>query len=120
MSDLLWQGLMISALGMGLTFTALGLLVGVMTLLERLTRGQVSATASLKQKTTTGSLARHAEDEEIAVAITVALAHLQSLDICRSGLGSTLENGHGAWWTRQHRYQHPSDSFRITRRSNGA
>ena len=113
MSNLLWQGLMISVVGMGLTFTALGLLVGVMTLLERLTRSRPAPVLSPQPKTTGSSLARHAEDEEIAAAIAVALVHLQSLDICRSRLGAALENGPGAWWTRQRPYQPLPPSFKI-------
>lgn len=102
MSDLLWQGLAISVMGMGLTFLALGLLILTMYLLERLTRSRARPVApqkaAPKEKSTVSILDRDTQAEEVAAAIAVALAHFRSLDICRSGLGLRLEAGHGAWW----------------------
>lgn len=104
MSELLWQGLLISAIGMGLTFAALGLLILAMILLERFAPDQPKRSDNERsepaESLAVSSLARRSEEEEIAAAIAVALAHLRSLDICQSGLGSTLEAGPGAWWQR--------------------
>ena len=104
MSDLLWQGLMISLIGIGLTFAALGLLVLVMMILERLTRETVSPTADLEEDRLIREVVQPDSEadteEEIAVAIAVAVAHFQAADIGRSSLGATLLNGPGAWRTR--------------------
>jgi len=100
-TDLLWQGLTISLMGMGLTFAALGLLILAMYLLERLTRDQtgppVAAQTDLPAKAPVSALAQDSA-EEVVAAIAIALAHVRSLDICHSGLGSTLEVGPGPWW----------------------
>ena len=101
MSDnLVWQGLTLTVLGMGLTFAALGILILAMIVLERLfrTRRLIPNKPPSSEKPAAGTLARDTEDEEIAAAIVIALAHFRSLDICRSGLGSALEAGPGAWW----------------------
>ena len=102
MSDLLWQGLMISITGMGLTFVALGLLVGVMTLLERYTRDTPSPISNLERKDMIREVTQaNNEEAEIAAAIAVALAHFRAIDIGRSSLGARLVSGPGAWRTRQ-------------------
>lgn len=101
MSDnLFWQGLTLTVLGMGLTFAALGILILAMILLERLfrTRRLIPDKPPSPEKPGAGTLARDTEDEEVAAAIAVALAHFRSLDICRSGLGTALEAGPGSWW----------------------
>jgi len=46
------------------------------------------------------SLTRDMREEETVVAIAVALAHLRSLDMSRSGLGEALEAGPGPWGTK--------------------
>jgi hypothetical protein len=45
-------------------------------------------------------------EEEIAVAITLALAHLRSQQLCRGSLGESLETGPGPWWTTGQFQQH--------------
>lgn len=104
MTELLWQGLTISLIGMGLTFAALGLLILAMILLERFAPNQPKRSDKERSEPAetlaVNSLAQRSEEEEIAAAIAVALAHMRSLDICQSGLGSTLEAGPGAWWQR--------------------
>lgn len=96
--DLLWQGLTISLIGMGLTFAALGLLILVMVLLERLTRHQTVPSITGQAQPTVSPPAHPTTDENVVAAIVIALAHMRSLDICQSGLGSTLEVGPGPWW----------------------
>jgi sodium pump decarboxylase gamma subunit len=99
--NLFWQGLTITILGMGLTFAALGILILAMILLDRLfrTRPLLPDQQAVPETPVVGALARDTEDEEIAAAIAIALAHFRSLDICRSGLGTALETGPGKWWS---------------------
>jgi sodium pump decarboxylase gamma subunit len=93
------QGLSLSALGMGLTFAALGLLILAMVMLERIfrTRRLIPEERSPEEAPAASSLARDMREEETVVAIAVALAHLRSLDMERSGLGEALEAGPGPW-----------------------
>ncbi len=97
--DAIWQGLNLSVLGMGLTFAALGLLIVAMVALERIfrTRRLIPEERSPEELPVANSLARDMREEETVVAIAVALAHLRSLDMCRSGLGEALEAGRGPW-----------------------
>jgi Na+-transporting methylmalonyl-CoA/oxaloacetate decarboxylase gamma subunit len=99
--NLIMQGLSLSGMGLGLTFAALGLLILAMILLEYIfrTRRLVPDEREMEETPVVSTLARDTEEEEVAVAIAVALAHLRLLDLHRSGLGTTLEAGHGAWWT---------------------
>ena len=100
--DLIWQGLSLSALGIGLTFAALGLLILAMAVLERIfrTRRLIPEERSPEEMPVSSSLARDMREEETVVAIAVALAHLRSLDMSRSGLGEALEAGPGPWGTK--------------------
>jgi len=95
----IWQGLSLSALGIGLTFAALGLLILAMLALERIfrTRRLIPEERSPEEMPIASSSARDMREEEIVVAIAVALAHLRSLDMDRSGLGEALEAGRGPW-----------------------
>jgi Na+-transporting methylmalonyl-CoA/oxaloacetate decarboxylase gamma subunit len=90
--------LTISLIGLGLTFAALGLLILVMVLLERLTRHQTVPWGSTQTQPAASPPARHPADEDVVAAIVIALAHVRSLDICQGSLGSTLEVGPGPWW----------------------
>ena len=98
MNDI-WQGLSLSALGIGLTFAALGLLILAVFMLERIfrTRRLIPEERSPEEMPVASSLARDMREEETVVAIAVALAHLRSLDMGRSGLGEALEAGPGPW-----------------------
>ncbi len=100
--DAIWQGLNLSVLGMGLTFAALGLLILAMVALERIfrTRRLIPDERSPEELPVANSLARDMREEETVVAIAVAMAHLRSLDMCRSGLGEALEAGRGPWGVR--------------------
>ncbi len=102
MVDAIWQGLSLSALGIGLTFAALGLIILAMVMLERIfrTRRLIPEERSPEAMPVASSLARDMQEEETVVAIAVALAHLRSLDLCRSGLGEALESGRGPWGTK--------------------
>ena len=99
MTDVLWQGLTISLIGISLTFLALGLLVLVMVLLERFTRQRVKPSVSEGMAPEDEMVTRDGVDEEIVAVITAALTHLRTKTIYPADLGATLEAGPGAWWT---------------------
>lgn len=94
------QGLNLTVLGLTLTFAALGLFILVIVVLERAFRARalVPEEREPREITVDSTLPQDTEDEEVVAAITIALSHLRSLDICRSELGSALEAGHGAYW----------------------
>ena len=101
MSDQLFQGLMLSIVGMGLTFLVLGILILVMVLLDRLFRDDKkveSAEAIRAERAAIGTSTREPEEKEVVAAIAAALAHLRSLEICEAGLGSTLATPASRWW----------------------
>ena len=116
MSDVLIQGLVLSAVGMSLTFLALGILILVMVLLDRIfseDKKVESPEDASAEKSTVSSLARDTEDEAVVAAIAAALAHLRSLDICKAGLGSSLETPPNRWWLLGRSQQSPADALRI-------
>ena len=96
------QGLSISVMGLALTFAALALFILCMVALQRLFRPKSPASADHTPHTApvAGRPAQNMEDQQIAAAIAIALSRLRSLEICRSGLGDTLEAGRGRWWTQ--------------------
>lgn len=112
LSEAIWQGLKLSVMGISLTFAALGLLILAMWALERAFRVQqlVPEEREPAETPVVSTLERDTEEEEIVAAISVALAHLRSLDICRSGLGSTLEAERSAWWTGGRLHRQPGRS----------
>ena len=96
--DVIRQGLSLSALGMGLTFAALGLLILAMFVLERIFRPRrLTPEEGYPEEMPVASSLAHDIQEETVVAIAVALAHLRSLDLRRSELGEALEAGPGPW-----------------------
>ena len=94
------QGLILSVIGMTITFIALGLVILAMVVLKRLfpPRPLISGKEDLDETQFVSSLAHDTEEEEVVAAIAVALAHLHSLGVSRSGLGKALEAGRGPWW----------------------
>lgn len=99
MTNVLWQGLTISLIGLSLTFLALGLLILVMILLDRFTRQRVKPSLSEGLASEQEMDTRDAVDEEIVAVIAAALTHLRSKGVYSADLGATLEAGPGAWWT---------------------
>jgi sodium pump decarboxylase gamma subunit len=96
------QGLAIMVAGLSLTFSVLAILIGVIVALQRLFpvyKGSNTAEREAAERQAVSPSARDTSADEIAVAITVALAHLYSHELCRSNLGKSLETGHGPWWT---------------------
>ena len=97
--SIFWQGLTLSLAGMGLTFLALGLFILVMVVLQAVFRPRNQVPVQSEAQPAVSAATPEAEDEEVAAAIAVALAHLRSLEICRANLGEALEAGRGPWWT---------------------
>ncbi len=97
MSDLLWQGLTISVVGMGLTFAVLVVLILTITLLKHFLPGSGRSETEPDKKLAV-SRPPPDTDEEIAAAIAVALLHLRAADSHPGDLGATLEAEHGPWW----------------------
>jgi Na+-transporting methylmalonyl-CoA/oxaloacetate decarboxylase gamma subunit len=104
-SDLLIRGLEISLIGMGLTFAALGLLIGTMVLLERLFR-PASATVEKRPRLPPSPTREVSEEEEIAAAIAIALAYFERGESEGNSLGATLELGRSQWWGRRNGFEH--------------
>jgi Na+-transporting methylmalonyl-CoA/oxaloacetate decarboxylase gamma subunit len=104
MSEQMMQGLQISVIGMGLTFFALALLVLVLVLLDRLfrTKGGAPTLGEFKpgdvEPYAAEPGATEVQDEEVAVAIAVALSYLGLQELDRGALGDTLAHDRGAWW----------------------
>jgi len=116
-TQLLKQGLEISLIGMGLTFAVLGLLVLMMMLLERSFRRAPAVEPERRRAAASKKAGTH--EDEIVVAIGVAVTLLQELERDQAGLGSTLGTGHGAWWAqgRTNRTGYPAS--RGSARSGG-
>jgi sodium pump decarboxylase gamma subunit len=114
------QGLTIMVMGLSITFSALIIFIGIIMLLKRLfpARQKVdSAREKASVQKVVGPQTRDTTEEEIAIAITVALAHLYSQELCRSNLGVDLERGHGPWWSVGRLEQHPADAAQIQGRN---
>ena len=116
MSDLIVQGLMISVIGISLTFLALGILILVMVLLDHFFRDDKKVDAGQAEPVEQAASTlptRQAADEEIVAAIAVALAQVRSFELCEAGLGSTLEAPSSRWWLVGRAQQSPADALRI-------
>lgn len=110
LSEVIWQGIRLSVVGLGLTFATLGLIVVAIIVLDRVFRTQhlIPQQSESAVSPEAGTLERDTEEEAIVAAIVVALAHLRSLDICRSELGAALEAERSPWWTIGRLQQPPS------------
>ena len=74
MSDLIWQGLLLSVMGMSFTFATLGLLILTTVLLKHFTRNNVrplSSDETLPDQKTDGKPPEDT-DEEIAAVVEVS------------------------------------------------
>ncbi len=109
MTELLEQGLVLSVLGLGLTFSGLALLVVLMILLERIFRSRkLVPDAPATDAPKSPSLARDTQDEEIVAAIATALTYVRSLEVSQGNVGASLEKGPGRWWSRGLIHKHQS------------
>ncbi len=96
----LGTGLTILIMGLAITFTALAIFMGVISLLRFLFPAAEAAPGHNdgEEWQPVSTLDRDTTDEEIAAAITVALAQIYSHALCCSELGLALEAGIGPWW----------------------
>ncbi len=118
-SDLVW-GLSITVVGLAVTFSALAIFIGIILLLKRffpLKNSKEEAQEEIEERTVYSSMDRDNTEEEIVAAISIALAHLYSYELCRSDLGISLESGRGPWWVVGRSGQVPLSSLSIQRRN---
>jgi sodium pump decarboxylase gamma subunit len=104
------QGIVLLVVGMAFLFVAMGVLILAMVILDRLFRTR-KLVPEEKEPGERGAVSRHERDmadEEVVAAVALALAHLRSLDISQSGLGTALEAGRGPWWTMGQIRQRPA------------
>lgn len=106
-------------MGLGITFTALGLFIGLILLLEYLfpPKPEAGEEEEFETHSAVSQMERDTTDEEIAAAIAIALAHLQSHELCRSELGVDLEKGHSPWWMGGRLDQIPLSSLSLRGRN---
>lgn len=98
MPPLITQGLILSALGLGLTFAALGVFIFVILGLQRVFASRPAPAEPAPAPPAPDSLTgRDPAAEEIAAAIVIALSHLRSRELCESGLGEALTAGRGPY-----------------------
>ncbi|MFQ5595279.1 MAG: OadG family protein [Anaerolineae bacterium] len=100
------QGLGLSVMGMGLTFAALGLIIVVMVVLQRLFSPQPTSYEPEMGETLLFSPPAHGPEDEIVAAIAAGLAHFGALSIGGAALGSALEAQRGRWWVMGQAQQH--------------
>ena len=112
------QGFAIMIMGLGITFTALGLFIGLILLLERVfpPKSEVEE-EEVEVRPVVSQMKRDTPEEEIAAAIAIALAHLYSYELCRSELGLSLEKGRGSWWVGGRLDQIPLGSLSLQGRN---
>ncbi len=111
------QGFAILVMGLAITFAALAIFIGVITLLNRIFPPKPEAEGVVVERKFVGSLERDSTDEEIAAAIVIALSQLYSYEICRSDLGISLERGHSPWWVTGRRDQRPLGTLALRGRN---
>jgi len=93
---LIQQGLLISLLGLALTFVALGILILTIVVLKRLFNPSPAA----KREGQPGAMAIGEDEGELAAAIAAAVLLLRTRQKLSSSLGNVLEAGPGRWWQR--------------------
>lgn len=112
------QGFAILLMGLGITFAALAIFIGVIVLLNRLfPPGQELENEEVEASEFVGSLERDTTDEEVAAAIVIALSQLYAYEVCRSDLGNTLEAGHNQWWIIGRQDQRPLGTLALRGRN---
>ena len=118
MSSQIMQGLILSVVGISLTFLALGILILLMILLERLFRDKTTAAATETipaQSPPVRSAEPKTADEEIVAVIAAALAYVRSPAMGEDGLGATLASGPSRWWFAGRTQQNSAQALKINR-----
>ena len=96
------QGLEVSILGLLITFTALGVFILIMIVLQRLfpsTAAEMPAetpTEKIEQAVVEVQIEESGEDAAVVAAIAAALSYLRARS--QSSLGNSLQEGRGGWW----------------------
>ncbi|MFP3854121.1 MAG: OadG family transporter subunit [Anaerolineales bacterium] len=99
--DLLLQGLTLSITGILVTFSSLGLLILIIIGLQRLFPAEEDLMAGAESTTSVSlpdTMSPTDLDPEVAAAIAIAVEHFRAMEYEVSGIGSSLEQGPGAWW----------------------
>lgn len=98
--DNIQTGLMVSAIGLIVTFSALGVFIGVIVLLQKLFPPKPEAKASVVEQPVAANAETTQENEDSDEALVAVLAAAAYLLSRRSGqLGSTLLAGPGPYRT---------------------
>ena len=97
------EGLEVSVLGILITFTALGVFILIMIVLQRLFPS-AETDPSAKTQSEMGEqplvevqIEETGEDAAVVAAIAAALSYLRARS--QSSLGSSLQEGRGGWWS---------------------
>jgi sodium pump decarboxylase gamma subunit len=94
------QGLEVSVLGLFITFTALGVFILIMIVLQRLFPPAAEEPEAEDEGSAAIEVNEAGEQEAVVAAITAALSYFRSRrQIGPSNLGSSLREGRGGWWT---------------------
>lgn len=96
MSELWTQGLIVSAVGLVVTFAALGLLIGLMVLLVRLFPTKMPAAETAVPPVAQTTHPSEPDKAALVAAIAAALALAQRTQ--NQQLGHGLEADHSPWW----------------------
>jgi len=97
------QGLEVSVLGILITFTALGVFILIMIVLQRLFPSAeteapvVTQTVKDEQPLVEVQIEETGEDAAVVAAIAAALSYLRARS--QSSLGGSLQEGRGGWWS---------------------
>lgn len=100
--DIILQGLQLSLVGIAVTFSALGLFILVILLLQRLFGREMTRDEAAKPSQPEPLPSR---ETEIAAAIALALNHALAHE--DAALGQALTKGRGPWWARQQMLEPP-------------
>jgi Na+-transporting methylmalonyl-CoA/oxaloacetate decarboxylase gamma subunit len=99
MGSILEQGLLISLVGLLLTFTALGTLILVISLLMAIFRPRPAAADGEAPGGDRAAAAQAAPQlDETVVAIATAIRYLRAEDERAAEIGTALRGGPGRWW----------------------
>jgi sodium pump decarboxylase gamma subunit len=98
--DPLLEGLLLSGAGLAVTFLALGLLIVIIVLLNRVFGGRTAPAEPATEPAAVSPVeAAEADDlAEVAAAVAAAVTVLRAAEQPAGALGSALESGPGRWW----------------------
>ena len=100
------QGLSISIVGLLITFTALGLFVLIMIVLQKIfppklqKEGEKNGPEQVIKIDSQHDTFHADNDQAVIAAISAAISYVQAKE--KSNLGAILTGGHGRWWEADH------------------